>query len=163
MRAITGWWLRLNQSGSATLSNLKSRQDWQEIVREPSPRNEGQQKVRVLVKPAQSPDGSQSVALCWSQGRTEKDRAIRQKQEIRFLADMQKLRKRIATAQLRKPAKIYEAIGRLKERYPRVARYYELAYDEQKSRVLLAGARRSANKEPKRSMAVTCSRAAAPS
>jgi hypothetical protein len=32
--------------------------DWQEIVRESSPRNEGQRKVRVLVKPAQSPDGS---------------------------------------------------------------------------------------------------------
>jgi hypothetical protein len=30
-------------------------------------------------------------------------------------------------------AKIYEAIGRLKERYPRVARYYQLAYDEQQS------------------------------
>jgi transposase len=112
---------------------FEEQEGWQEIVREPSPRNEGQQKVRVLVKPAQSPDGSQSVALCWSQGRAEKDRAIRQKQEIRFLADIEKLRKRIAAAQLRKPAKIYEAIGRLKERYPRVARYYELAYDEQKA------------------------------
>ena len=48
---------------------------WQEILRKPSPRNEGQHKVRVLVKPTQSPDGSQSIALCWSEGRTEKDRA----------------------------------------------------------------------------------------
>ena len=69
---------------------------WQEIVREPSPRNEGQHKVRVLVKPAQSPDGSQSIALCWSEGRTQKDRAIRQKQEVRFLADVEKLAKRVA-------------------------------------------------------------------
>jgi transposase len=104
---------------------------WQEIVREPSPRNEGQHKMRVLVKPAQSPDGSQSIALCWSEGRTQKDRAIRQKQEIRFLADTEKLAKRIALGRLRTTAKIYEAIGRLKERYPRVARYYRLAYDEQ--------------------------------
>jgi transposase len=103
---------------------------WQEIVREPSPRNEGQHKVRVLVKPAQSPDGSQSIALCWSEGRTQKDRAIRQKQEVRFLADTEKLAKRIALGRLRTATKIYEAIGRLKERYPRVARYYELAYDE---------------------------------
>src|SRR5271166_4226546 len=103
-------------------------------IREPSPRNEGQRKVRVvLVKPAHSPDGSQSVALCWSEGRTEKDRAIRQKQEIRFLADTEKLQKRIVAGRLRTPAKIYEAIGRLKERYPRVARYYLIAYDEQKS------------------------------
>jgi transposase len=106
---------------------------WQEIVREASPRNEGQHKVRVLVKPAQSPDGSQSIALCWSEGRTQKDRAIRQKQEIRFLADMEKLGKRIALGRLRTAAKIYEAIGRLKERYPRVARYYDLAYDQQQS------------------------------
>src|SRR6202140_3597455 len=114
-------------------NQFEEQQGWQEVVREPSPRNEGQQKVRVLVKPAQSPDGSQSVALCWSQGRTEKDRAIRQKQEIRFLADMEKLRKRIAEGRLRTAAKIYEAIGRLKERYPRVARYYHLRYEEQKS------------------------------
>jgi hypothetical protein len=53
---------------------FEEQKDWREIVREPSPRNEGQQKIRVLVKPAHSPDGSQSVALCWSQGRTEKDR-----------------------------------------------------------------------------------------
>jgi transposase len=106
---------------------------WQEIVREPSPRNEGQHKVRVLVKPAHSPDGSQSIALCWSEGRTQKDRAIRQKQEIRFLADIEKLAKRIALGRLRTAAKIYEAIGRLKERYPRVARYYHMAYDEQQS------------------------------
>jgi transposase len=106
---------------------------WQEIVREPSPRNEGQHKVRVLVKPAQSPDGSQSIALCWSEGRTQKDRAIRQKQEVRFLADTEKLAKRIALGRLRSAAKIYEAIGRLKERYPRVARYYQLAYDQQQS------------------------------
>jgi hypothetical protein len=80
---------------------------WQEIVREPSPRNEGQHKVRVLLKPAQSPDGSQSIALCWSEGRTQKDRAIRQKQEIRFLADTEKLAKRIALGRLRTTAKIY--------------------------------------------------------
>jgi len=108
---------------------------WQEIVREPSPRNEGQHKVRVLVKPAQSPDGSQSIALCWSQGRTEKDRAIRQKHEVRFLADTEKLAKRIALGRLRTTAKVYEAIGRLKERYPRVARYYQLAYDEQQGQL----------------------------
>jgi transposase len=112
---------------------FEEQEGWQEIVRELSPRNEGQQKVRVLIKPAQSPDGSQSIALCWSEGRTQKDRAIRQKQEVRFLADTEKLAKRIALGRLRTAAKIYEAIGRLKERYPRVARYYHMAYEEQKS------------------------------
>ena len=108
---------------------------WQEIVREPSPRNEGQHKMRVLLKPAQSPDGSQSIALCWSEGRTQKDRAIRQRQEVRFLADTQKLAKRVALGQLRTAPKIYEAIGRLKERYPRVARYYHLSYEQDEAQL----------------------------
>ena len=56
-----------------------------------------------------------------------------QKQEIRFLADTDKLRKRIVAVRLRTSAKIYEAIGRLKERYPGLTRYYLIAYDEQQS------------------------------
>jgi transposase len=114
---------------------MKSRLAGKRSCSEPSPRNEGQHKVRVLVKPAQSPDSSQSIALCWSEGRTQKDRAIRQKHEVRFLADTEKLAKRIALGRLRTSAKIYEAIGRLKERYPRVARYYQLAYDEQQGQL----------------------------
>jgi transposase len=114
---------------------MKSRLAGKRSCSEPSPRNEGQHKVRVLVKPAQSPDSSQSIALCWSEGRTQKDRAIRQKHEVRFLADTEKLAKRIALGRLRTSAKIYEAIGRLKERYPRVARYYQLAYDKQQGQL----------------------------
>ena len=71
-RAVTGWWPQLNRNGSAN-EQFEEQEGWREILREPSPRNEGQQKMRVLLKPAHSPDGSQSVALCWSQGRTEKD------------------------------------------------------------------------------------------
>ena len=48
---------------------------------------------------------------------------------MRFLADLRKLQTRVATGKLKAPAKIHEALGRLKERYPRVARYYALGYD----------------------------------
>jgi hypothetical protein len=78
---------------------------WQEIVREPSPRNEGQHKVRVLVKPAQSPDGSQSIALCWSEGPDTKRSGYTPKARVRFLADTEKLAKRIALGRLRTSAK----------------------------------------------------------
>jgi len=57
------------------------------------------------------------------------DRAIRSKQENRLLADLEKLGQRVAGGKLKRIEKIGEAIGRLKERYPRVARYYELAVD----------------------------------
>ena len=100
---------------------------WEDMVREPSPRNPGQKKSRVVIKRRRV--GEELHLLCRSDGRIEKDRAIRDKQERRFLADLKKLQTRITTRRLRSEAKVHEAIGRLKERYPRVARYYALAYD----------------------------------
>ena len=48
--------------------------------------------------------------------------------------DLEGLQARIAKGQLKEAKKIYQAIGRLQERYPRVARYYRLDYDaEQKT------------------------------
>jgi len=43
--------------------------------------------------------------------------------------DLKKLSKRIAKGRLKKEEKIYEAIGRIKERYPRVARYRNIEYN----------------------------------
>jgi transposase len=101
---------------------------WTELLRTPSPRNPGQKKTRVFTKRAGS--GDEVHILCRSDGRREKDRAIRSTQEQRFLRDLTKLQARVAGRRLRAPAKIHEALGRLKERYPRVARYYALAYDD---------------------------------
>lgn len=101
---------------------------WSEIVRVPSPRNPGQHKTRVFIKRAGS--GDELHILCRSDGRREKDQAIRGTHEQRFLRDLTKLQARVSRGRLRAPAKIHEALGRLKERYSRVARYYALAYDE---------------------------------
>ena len=46
-----------------------------------------------------------------------------------MLTNLHKLEARVASGRLRDPAKIQEAIGRLKERYSRVARYYVITYD----------------------------------
>jgi transposase len=67
--------------------------------------------------------------LCISSGRTEKDRAIRQKKQRKMEADLVKLQHRIRKGRLVKQEKIHQAIGRLKERYPRVARYYHMGYE----------------------------------
>jgi len=100
---------------------------WTEVLRTPSPRNPGQKKTRVVIK--QQLVGEEVHILCRSDGRIEKDRAIRDKHEERFLADLKRLQTRVATKRLRAEEKVHEAIGRLKERYPRVARYYTLSYD----------------------------------
>jgi len=100
---------------------------WTDVHRVPSPRNPAQRKTHVVIK--RRVVGAEVHILCRSDGRTEKDRAIRDKHEARFLTDLRKLQARVATGRLRATGKIHEALGRLKERYPRIARYYELVYD----------------------------------
>jgi transposase len=109
------------------LDAFEAEDGWQEIVREPSPTNPGQRKTRVGVK--RQVVGDEVHILCKSDGRAAKDRAIRAKHEQRLLADLRKLQARVATGKLKDPAKIHEALGRLKERYPRVARYYAITYE----------------------------------
>ncbi|MCL6554151.1 MAG: IS1634 family transposase [Firmicutes bacterium] len=101
--------------------------DWTEVIRVPSPRNPGQKKTRVFIK--RQAVGDEVHILCRSDARVEKDRAIRDKHEQRLLADLGKLAGRVAQGRLRDASKVQEAIGRLKERYPRVARYYAITYD----------------------------------
>jgi transposase len=103
-----------------------------EVIRKPSPQNPLQKKPKVEVKIERS--GSETYVLCRGEGRIEKDRAIRRKQEQRLIADLDKLAQRVIKGRLVREQAIGEAIGRLKERYPRVARYYHLQYDsEQKT------------------------------
>lgn len=107
---------------------LEDEQDWQELIRQPSPRNPGQKKSRVWIKRAETAE--HLYVLCRSEGRKAKDQAIRLKQEKRLLADLARLQKRIDAGRLKRPDKIHEALGRLKERYPRVARYWLMSYQE---------------------------------
>jgi transposase len=109
------------------LEELESDEDWQEVIRTPSSRNPAQKKTRVEVKRREK--GEEVYILCSSEGRKDKDRAIRQAQEQKFIADLVRLKKRIEKGQLKYTDKIHQAIGRLKERYPRVARYYRIEYD----------------------------------
>ena len=100
---------------------------FEEVIRRPSPRNPGQKKSSVRVKA--HPSDNELLILCISHERVEKDRAIRAKQEGRFLKDLASVQARIQNGRLKNEIKIGEAIGRLKERYPRVARYHSLTFD----------------------------------
>jgi len=111
------------------LDDVEDEGGWEEVVREPSPRTPAQQKTHVVVK--RHVVGEELHLLCRSDGREAKDRAIREKHEQRLLAALKKLHARVATGRLTDEAKVHQAIGRLKERYPRVARYYQITYDAQ--------------------------------
>lgn len=109
------------------LDEFEEPEGFELVPRLPSPLNPARKKSVVRVKPIEH-DG-ELIVLCTSEERVEKDRAIRQKQEGRFLADLDRLQKRIEKGRLKRELAIGEAIGRLKERYPRVARYHTISYD----------------------------------
>src|SRR5579859_8049711 len=115
------------------LDDFEAEEDWEELIRTPSPRNPDQEKSEVRIKRRQK--GSEVYILCVSEGRQEKDRAIRETHERRLRKDWEKLKARIEKGQLKETKKIHQAIGRLKERYPRVARYYRMDYDAERKRL----------------------------
>lgn len=112
---------------NAWLAEFEKEEGWQEMIRTPSPRNPDQKKSQVRVKRCSR--GEEVYLLCLSEGRKEKDRAIREKHEQRLKRDWGKLQARLEKGRLQEEGKIQQAIGRLKERYPRVARYYRMGYD----------------------------------
>ena len=109
------------------LAEFETLEGFDEVIRIPSPRNPRQKKTKVEVKLKRTEE--ETFVLCTSEGRRNKDRAIRDKHERRLVNDLDKLQARIGAGRLAGELKIGEAIGRLKERYPRVARYYDIAFD----------------------------------
>jgi transposase len=118
------------QERNEWLDDFEEEGDWEEVIREPSPRNPCQKKSRVQIKRRQK--GNEVYILCLSEGREEKDRAIRVKHEGRLMVDLERLKVRVEKGRLKRAEKIQQAIGRLKERYPRVARYYRIEYDAER-------------------------------
>lgn len=111
------------------LADFDNTEGFVPVLREPSPLNPGQKKTTIEIKTRV--DDTQTYVLCRSQQRIAKDQAIRARHERRLLADIDRLSRRVARKSLRDPDKVNQAIGRLQERYPRVARYYKLSYDPQ--------------------------------
>jgi transposase len=124
----------LQPERTAWFEEFEQDEGWEDVVRVPSPRNPFQKKTRVQVKRRSKDDVV--YILCRSDGREAKDRAIRDKHEAKWVADVEKLQRRVATGRLKADAKIQQAIGRLRERYPRVARYYAIAYDPEHHQVV---------------------------
>lgn len=115
------------QERAAWLAEFEEMSNFHEIIRTPSPLNPFQKKSCVEIKKIHA--GDELILLCISEGRKEKDRAIRLRFETRMKADVDKLKKHITGGNMTDEQTIYERIGRIKERYPRVTRYYQLDYD----------------------------------
>jgi len=68
--------------------------------------------------------------ICKSPARAKKEEAIRTRAQKKIEESLEKLAKRIKAGRLKEEEKIYYAIGRLKERYSLVSRYYRVGYDK---------------------------------
>ncbi len=64
--------------------------------------------------------------LCYSEGRKQKERAINNLQEQRFLDDFHRLQQSVAKGTILRIEKVAERVGRLEERHPAVARRYHI-------------------------------------
>src|SRR5437867_609241 len=70
------------------LDELEDDNGWEDVVRTPSPRNPFQKKTHVQIKRQQKEDVV--YILCRSEGREEKDRAIRETHETKLVRDLTK-------------------------------------------------------------------------
>lgn len=110
------------------LDEMEPGDDWTEVKRTPSPTNRYQKKTSIQVLKC-TRDG-ETFVLCLSGERKPKDQAIREAHEKKLQKDLAKLEANVSGGRLKDYGKIHQAIGRLRERYPRAARYYEIDYSE---------------------------------
>lgn len=83
---------------------------------------EGKSDVQIY----QQTHGDEVKLFCKSEGRKEKETAIKDQAHIKIQHDLEKLAQRVESGRLQNQAKINQAVGRLKERHTRVARFYEI-------------------------------------
>jgi len=82
------------------LAEFEKDDDWEEVIRKPSPRNPEQKKSQVRIKRRQK--GDEVFLLCVSEGREAKDRAIREKQEQQLKEDLEALQTQVGKRALKK-------------------------------------------------------------
>lgn len=95
-------------------AELLNQQDWQQV------------RPEVEVKRVGIPRGTETYILCRTQGRKEKEQAMRSRFVTRIEAALSKLEKRVAVGRLKDRDKIQRQLGRIEARHPQVADLYEM-------------------------------------
>ena len=78
----------------------------------------------VYLKKVDSETGTR--VLCCSYKRQQKEYSMDQKKETHFLQTLTSIQRQINTGRLKRKDKVWERIGRAKQKYPTVWRYYEI-------------------------------------
>ena len=88
----------------------------------------GEQTSTPVDLPPIQEEVADTLILCWSQGREQKETAIRSHAEEKYLEALAQLAKRLQEGKLKEGKKIDRAIGRLQQKHPRVQRFYQVEW-----------------------------------
>ena len=80
---------------------------------------------------AKEPSAADTLVLCWSQGREQKESAICSAAEKKYLEGLNKVALRVSQGKLQDQQKIQRAIGRLQQKHSRIQRFYQVEITEQ--------------------------------
>jgi len=86
----------------------------------------GKRTTPVFIKPWTDPDTGDRLLLCKSDQRGEKEKAMLSRAEEHLVEDIRKLSMRIEKGRLKDPVKMQRAIGRVRAKNPRSARFYTI-------------------------------------
>lgn len=90
------------------------------------PGRAGKSAVRVRLLETNAEGHDEQLLLCKSEGRREKEQAIRSQAEVRYLDKLEALARRVGKGKLKEAAAIERAIGRLLAQHTRVGRFYDV-------------------------------------
>ncbi|MGC8719670.1 MAG: IS1634 family transposase, partial [Thermodesulforhabdaceae bacterium] len=95
------------------------------------------EKDDTLIKAVRVNESDEVFLYCISNGRAEKESSIKEKFQSRFEEELSKLRDSLGRkGGVKKYEKVIERIGRLKERYGRVAHFYDIAVKEKEGKAV---------------------------
>ena len=97
-----------------------------EIIAEPW------ERIREFLEVQRHEREGETVVICRSEGRRLKEEAIRSRFEEKMQSDLARLAKSISSGRVKHEEVIQRRIGRIMERYPQVARLYEVRYEKGK-------------------------------
>lgn len=72
---------------------------------------------------------TQTRVLCCSYKRRQKERSMDQKKETAFLQTLASIQRQVKNGRLKRKEKVYERIGRAKQKYPTIWKYYDINVD----------------------------------
>jgi transposase len=106
--------------------HLIGKADWEQV----------RDEVQVKLIPAA--DGQETFILCQTEGRQQKEQAIRNRFATRMEKALESLKKQVNAGRLKNRDKIHVRIGRILASHPQVADLYEVAVKEESGQLQLA-------------------------